>query len=252
VLICQLSVAGTTGSKETDMADATTRSRAALWVGVAAVVVALMVAWLSLPAKEWAEAFHRWVQGLGIWGPIFFGLAYVVAVVALAPASALTIAGGLAFGFWAFPLVLVAATVGASLAFLVSRLFLRDRVRSFVEPRAKLRAIDSAVSDDGWKIVGLLRLSPLFPFNLQNYFFGATQIDFLPYLAATAVGIAPGTLVYVYLGTLGKVAGDAEDGGTLKWMFFGIGLVATIAVAVFVTRKAREKLKEAGVGEESR
>lgn len=183
-----------------------------LWIGVAAVVVALTVAWLFLPAKEWAEAFHRWVEGLGILGPIAFGLVYVVAVVALAPASALTIAGGLAFGFWAFPLVLVSATVGAALAFLVSRAFLRDRVKRFIEPRGKLRAIDNAVSEEGWKIVGLLRLSPIFPFNLQNYFFGATRIRFVPYLAATAVGIAPGTLVYVYLGTLGKVAGDGEDG----------------------------------------
>jgi uncharacterized membrane protein YdjX (TVP38/TMEM64 family) len=231
------------------MAGATTSSRALLWVGLAAVVVAVTVAWLFLPVSEWTEAFHRRVQGLGIWGPIAFGLAYVVAVVALAPASALTIAGGLVFGFWAFPLVLVAATVGASLAFFVSRLLLRDRVKSFVEARAKLRAIDEAVSEDGWKIVGLLRLSPLFPFNLQNYFFGATRIRFLPYLAATAVGIVPGTLVYVYLGTLGKAAGSDRGGGTLKWLFFGVGLVATVAVAVFVTHKAGEKLKEAGVGQ---
>ncbi len=234
------------------MADATTRSRAVLWIGVAVVVVALTVA-LALPAGEgMGRGLSPLGEGLGIWGPILFGLAYVVAVVALAPASALTIAGGLAFGFWAFPLVLVAATVGASLAFLVSRAFLRDRVKSFVEPRAKLRAIDNAVSEDGWKIVGLLRLSPLFPFNLQNYFFGATQIRFLPYLAATAVGIAPGTFVYVYLGTLGKVAGSGEDGGALKWLFFGVGLVATVAVVAFVTHKARDKLKEAGVGEESK
>lgn len=234
------------------MTDTTTRSRAVLWIGVAALIVAVTVGWLFLPVKEWTEAFHRWVQDLGIWGPIAFGLVYTLAVVAVAPASALTIAGGLAFGFWAFPLVLVAATIGASLAFLVSRYFLRARVKSFVETRAKLKAIDKAVSEDGWKIVGLLRLSPLVPFNLQNYFFGATRIRFLPYFAATAVGIAPGTLVYVYLGTLGKAAGSDQGAGTLKWVFFGVGLAATIAVAVFVTQKAREKLKEAGVGEESK
>jgi len=223
-----------------------------LWIGVAVLVAAVTVGWLFLPVKEWTEAFHRWVQELGIWGPIVFGLVYAVAVVALAPASALTIAGGLAFGFWAFPLVLVAATIGASLAFFVSRFFLRDRVRAFVEARAKLRAIDKTVSEDGWKIVGLLRLSPLVPFNLQNYFFGATRIRFLPYLAATAVGIAPGTLVYVYLGTLGKVAGSGQGGGAPKWVLFGVGLAATVVVAVFVTYKAQEKLKEAGVGEETK
>lgn len=235
------------------MADGKTGSgHVVLWIGVAALAVAATVVWLFLPVKEWTESFHDWVQGLGLWGPIAFGLVYVVAVVAFAPASALTIAGGLAFGFWAFPLVMVAATVGAALAFLVSRFFLRDRVKSLVDARPKLKAIDRAVSEDGWKIVGLLRLSPLVPFNLQNYFFGATRVGFLPYFAATAVGIAPGTLVYVYLGTLGKEAGSEQGDGTLTWIFFGIGLAATVAVAVFVTRKAGEKLKEAGVGKESK
>jgi uncharacterized membrane protein YdjX (TVP38/TMEM64 family) len=235
------------------MAEAKTVSgHGVLWIGLAALAVAATVVWLFLPVKEWTESFHDWVQGLGMWGPIVFGLTYVVAVVAFAPASALTIAGGFAFGFWAFPLVLVAATIGAALAFLVSRFFLRDRVKSLVDAHPKLKAIDRAVSEDGWKIVGLLRLSPLVPFNLQNYFFGATRVGFLPYFAATAVGIAPGTLVYVYLGTLGKEAGSEQGGGMLKWVFFGIGLAATVAVAVFVTRKAGEKLKEAGVGKESK
>jgi uncharacterized membrane protein YdjX (TVP38/TMEM64 family) len=225
---------------------------AVLWVGLAALVIAATVGWLFLPVKEWTDSFHRAVQGLGIWGPIAFAAVYIVAVVAFAPASALTIAGGLAFGFWAFPLVLFAATVGAALAFLVSRFFLRSRVRRFVDAHPKLQAIDRAVSEDGWKIVGLLRLSPVFPFNLQNYLFGATRVGFLSYFAATAVGIAPGTLVYVYLGTLGKAAGDGAGGGTLKWVFFGVGLAATVAVAFVVARKAREKLREAGVGEVSR
>ena len=225
-------------------------SHVVLWIGLVALAIAVTIGWLFLPIKEWTDSFHGWVEGLGVWGPIVFVLVYIVAVVALAPASALTIAGGLAFGFWALPLVLVAATIGAALAFLVSRFLLRAKVKSLVDARPKLKAIDKAVSEEGWKIVGLLRLSPLVPFNLQNYFFGATQVGFLPYLAATAVGIAPGTLVYVYLGTLGKAAGSGQGGGTLKWVFFGIGLAATVAVAVFVTRKARQKLQEAGVGKE--
>ena len=221
------------------------------WIGLGVLVLAATVCWLFLPVKEWTEAFHGWVDGLGVWGPVVFALVYVVAVVALAPASALTIAGGLAFGFWAFPLVLVSATIGAALAFLVSRYFLRKKVKSLVDARPRVKAVDKAVSESGWKIVGLLRLSPLFPFNLQNYFFGATEVGFVPYVAATAIGIMPGTLVYVYLGTLGNAAGKGQDGGVLKWVFFGVGLVATIAVAFFVTRKASEKLKAAGIGKET-
>jgi uncharacterized membrane protein YdjX (TVP38/TMEM64 family) len=87
--------------------------------------------------------------------------------------------------------------------------------------------------------------------NLQNYFFGVTEVAFLPYVAATAVGIMPGTLIYIYLGTLGNAASSSQSGGTLKWFFFGSGLIATIAAAFFVTHKAREKLKAAGVGKES-
>jgi uncharacterized membrane protein YdjX (TVP38/TMEM64 family) len=138
------------------------------WIGPIILVIAATVIWLILPVKEWIEAFHGWIDGLGIWGPIVFGLVYVVAVVALAPASALTLAAGLAFGFWAFPLVIVSATVGATLAFLVSRYLLREKVRRLVDARPKVKAVDKAVSEGGWKIVGLLRLSPLFPFTHRS------------------------------------------------------------------------------------
>ncbi len=110
-------------------------------------------------------------------------------------------------------LVVVAATAGATLAFLIARHLVRQKVESLVEERPKFKAVDEAVSEDGWKIVGLLRLSPLVPFNLQNYFFGVTDVGLLPYVAATFFGIMPGTLLYVYLGTLGKAA----DAGFLQF-----------------------------------
>jgi uncharacterized membrane protein YdjX (TVP38/TMEM64 family) len=112
--------------------------------------------------------------------------------------------------------------------------------------RRNLAALDKAVAEDGWKIVGLLRLSPLVPFNLQNYLFGATGIPFLHFVAATFFGIIPGTALYTYFGVLGGAAGAA---GPVKWVFFAIGLAATIGVAVLIARKAKEKLREAGIGE---
>ena len=111
-------------------------------------------------------------------------------------------------------------------------------------PSAHASANHRAVTEDGGKIVVLLRLSPLIPFNLQNYLLGVTAIPFAHFVAATFAGIIPGTALYTYLGVLWSAAGD---GGTAKWAFFGAGFLATIVVVILVTRKARAKLREAGV-----
>ncbi len=141
--------------------------------------------------------------------------------------------------------MVVAATAGAAAAFLIARHLARDKVRRLLETRRNIAAIDQAIAEDGWKIVALLRLSPLIPFNLQNYLFGVTAIPFRHFVAATFVGIIPGAALYIYLGALGKAAGGA---GPARWAAFGAGLSATIAVVILVTRKARAKLREAGVG----
>ena len=207
--------------------------------------IALAAAWYVLPVEQWAAAFDHWIRQQGARGALVFALAYVAATVLLMPAWPLTVVGGLAYGVAVgFPLVLVSATVGATLAFLVSRHLLRQTVEEKAGQRALFKAIDRAVSDSGWRVVGLLRLSPLVPFNLQNYLYGVTGIRFWHYVAATFVGMMPGTLMYVYLGAVGKVAigGGEAGGGALKWAFFAAGFLATIAVAVVVTRRARREL----------
>nr|MBA3732471.1 TVP38/TMEM64 family protein [Gammaproteobacteria bacterium] len=188
--------------------------------------------------------------GLGVWGYVIFAAVYIIATVMLAPGSPLTIAAGLAFSGFGFPLVVIAATIGAAAAFLVARYLARARVERMTEQRPKFKAIDQAVTEDGWKVVMLLRLSPLVPFNLQNYFFGVTDIKFWHYVAATFVGIMPGTALYVYLGAIGAAAGGGgAQGGILKWTFFGIGLIATIVVTVLITRKAKARLEKIGLEE---
>jgi uncharacterized membrane protein YdjX (TVP38/TMEM64 family) len=125
--------------------------------------------------------------------------------VAFVPASLLTLAAGAIFGIPAGTLyVFVAATVGSCLAFLVSRYLARVAVERRIEGNPKFAAIDRAVGRQGRRIVFLLRLSPVFPFNLLNYALGLTRVRFVDY-AVAAVGMLPGTLLYVYLG---KVAGD--------------------------------------------
>ncbi len=222
------------------------------WAAGAVVVVALITGGYFLPVKTWSEVFQEWIKDLGHWGWIIFAGVYIAATVLLIPASVLTLVAGLAFGLaLGFPLVVVSATIGATAAFLVSRHLVHDRVDKYVVKRPHLKAVKAAVSEGGWKIVVMLRLSPVVPFNLQNYFYGVTDVRLVEYVPATFVGIMPGTLLYVYLGSAGKAASGAGD-GPLQWTFFAVGLIATVVVAYLITTKAREKLKEHGVGDVAR
>ncbi len=222
-----------------------TKKNAWLLAGLGLLVAGLIASWFLLPIKEWSEAFQQWIEGLGVWGVVAFGAVYVLATVLAIPASPLTLVAGLAFGIWGFPLVVVVATIGSALAFLVARYLAREKVAAMVAKRPKFKAVDEAVTDEGWKIVLLMRLSPLVPFNLQNYLFGVTDVDFKRYLAATFVGIMPGSLLYVYVGSLGQQSGGGTTG---KWIFFALGLIATAITVVLITRKAKARLAEAGVG----
>jgi uncharacterized membrane protein YdjX (TVP38/TMEM64 family) len=219
----------------------------------AIVVVAILAAWFALPLEQWLQSFTDRIESLGVCGGPLFAAVYVIATVVLAPGSLFTIAAGLLFGLvWGLPIVLVGAKIGAALAFLIARCLVRDRIEAMIERRPKFKAVDRAVTEEGWKVVLLLRLTPVVPFNIQNYFFGLTKIEFWRYVVATFVGIIPGTVMYLYIGAIGRaLVGGEGQWGTPQWIFFGVGLVATIVVAVLITRKAKQKLKEVGVADES-
>lgn len=202
------------------------------------------LSWL-FPVQDWVQAFSAWIGGLGAWGVLIYVAAYAGALVVLLPAAPFTIGAGLIYGLWGFPVALFSATLGASLAFLVSRHLVRGRVARLIAGRPSLRAIDRAVGEEGWRVVALLRLSPLVPFNLQNYACGVSSIGFWPYVAATGAGIAPGCLLYVYLGVAGRAA--SGELGPVRWALLGLGLAATVAVTLLVGRRARAVLARRGV-----
>jgi uncharacterized membrane protein YdjX (TVP38/TMEM64 family) len=193
--------------------------------------------------------FAEWVNGLGVWGPVVFILGYAVATVAFLPGSLLTLAAGAIFGLIKGTIYsLIGATLGASAAFLVARYVARRAIERKIAGNAKFAAIDKAVGREGFKIVALLRLSPVFPFNLLNYSLGLTKVRFLPYLAACAA-MLPGTLLYVYygkaLGSLAALASGAKaQRGSEFWIFLGVGLLATIGVTFYVTRLAGKALRQ--------
>jgi len=221
------------------------RPRTWLQVLVALLVIAAAVrVWEIFPVNDYVRGFSGWAEAQGTLGAVFFLVIYVAGALLMLPEGLLTIAAGVAYGFLGAVLVFVAALIGAVAAFLIARYFARARVQSWISKRRRLAAIHQAVADEGWPIVLLCRFSPLLPFVVQNYLFGVTEIRFIPYLGATAVGIIPGLALYVYLGTLGRAALEGDDpGGGLQWIFFGIGLAATALVAWLLAHKAKARLQ---------
>jgi len=185
------------------------------------------------------------IEGLGFWAPVLFILLYVVATVFFIPASALTLGAGAVFGVGlGTAYVSVASTAGAALAFLVGRHFARERVASKLVGNKRFTAVDEAVAQDGWKIVALTRLSPIFPFGPLNYAFGLTKVKFGHYVLASWVGMLPGTLMYVYFGSLGQAVAGAQGRTPGQWAVLLVGLLATVAVTIFVTRIAKRALAQ--------
>jgi uncharacterized membrane protein YdjX (TVP38/TMEM64 family) len=221
-----------------------TRSKAVMLL---AAVVTLLVTSRVVPLSQWFQIFLGWVESLGAAGPVVLVVAYVFATILFVPGLVLTVGAGVLFGL---PLgvvtVSIGSTIGATAAFLLGRYFARDWVEKRIASNARFAAIDRAVAKEGWKIVMLTRLSPLFPFNLLNYAFGLTRVSLGHYVIASWLGMLPGTILYVYVGTLiGNLAslstGDREK-TPAEWAFLGVGFAAAIVVVFFVARLSRKAL----------
>lgn len=204
---------------------------------------------LLLPLREWFEQFESYIRSLGAFGPLLFALAYMLLTVVLFPASVLTIAAGTLFGLkTGFFTALLGANLGALCSFLLARSFLRERVVLWTASHPKFRFLDEAIGKQGFKMVLLCRLSPIFPFILLNYFLGLTSVRTGAYILANLFGMVPANFVFVYIGA---TAHDAVAGAAAPSLDFYqqamkyLGLVATIIVFTFMTRMARRALRNA-------
>lgn len=215
------------------------------------VSMALLVGGVVLLAREGMNLIPgalTAIRGFGPWTGAAFIVLYATATVAWVPGSALTLAAGAIFGVREGTLLtLVGATLGASLAFLISRHLARGALERRLGSDSRLAALDEAIGLEGGRIVFLIRLSPAFPFNVLNYALGLTKVRFRDYFLATALGIAPGTFLYVYAGfTAGQIVmslgGGAPPRGAGYYALLIVGLLATVAVTVLVTRAARRAL----------
>lgn len=217
---------------------------------VAAPAQAQEVGVNSFNPQELLRNALQWIDDLGAIAPIAFILIYIIATVAFLPGSILTLGAGVVFGIVQGSIyVFVGATIGATLAFLVGRYLARGWISKKIAGNQKFSAIDRAVGNEGLKIVLLTRLSPIFPFNLLNYGLGVTGVSLRDYVLGS-VGMIPGTVMYVYIGSLaGSIAtigGETQPDANpvAQWAIRIIGFVATVAVTLYVTKIARKALDE--------
>jgi len=214
----------------------------------AALVAGVVTAAALLPLAEWTIALATKARETGAAGIAIFICAYIVSTVALLPGSLLTLAAGFAYGPVQGLLIASPASVAAAtVAFLLGRTSLREWARRKIQSFPKARALDQAVGTEGFKLVLLLRLSPVFPFTFLNYALSLTQVPLRTYVVASFIGMLPGTALYVYLGSLATVAAEISSAGSgsaggVRIGFYVVGLLATILVVVLATRAANRAI----------
>lgn len=216
------------------------------WAVFVLIIGCLVCVFVAFPIEEWLRTQLDGFEALGPIGYLWFVLMYIIATVAGFPASILTLGAGAVYGVFIGTIwVIVGATLGATSAFLVGRYLARNVIVRRVSNNARFKAVDEAVGRAGFKIVFLTRLSPVFPFVLLNYAFGITNVKLWDYVAASFLGMIPGTILYVYLGSLAATVatGELPDSPARKVFIFA-GLLVTIIVSVYVARIARRALRD--------
>lgn len=209
----------------------------------AVVFLALLLAVTVLPIQSWLVAGTQWIETHRMFAWAAYVGTYIVATVLVMPGSVLTVVAGFVFGLpVGVALVSAGSVLGAVSAFLVGRFFAREWVAQRIAKLPRLRALDMATHHEGFTIVFLTRLSPVFPFNLLNYAFGLTAVRLRDYFLASWIGMLPGTILYVYIGSVAKdltelTSGDIQSGMAGRVLLL-VGLAATLVLTILITRKA--------------
>jgi len=214
------------------------------WIAAGAGIAALLAAWSLLPLADWLRSLEGWISGMGALGGFVYGAVYVVATLLMVPGSVLTIGAAYLFGFaGGLAVVWPSATAAAALGFLGTRYVARERVEKYARRHPKFDALDAAIGKNGWKVVGLVRCNAIVPFALSNYLFGLTPVRFGPFLAASSLGILPGTLFYLSLGVAGKSLSKMGELDAWQWALIAAGVLATATTSLILTRYAKNELE---------
>jgi uncharacterized membrane protein YdjX (TVP38/TMEM64 family) len=224
------------------------RTVALLGALVLVTVVAAMV-FGEVPIVEKVKSVQRLIASMGPRGAALYPLFYAACNVLLLPAGVLSIGGGFFFGlWWGFLLVLIGNVTGAALAFGISRAIGRGWFERRMLRRPRWAALDAAIAREGWQIIVLSQVHPLFPTSLINYLYGITRIRFWTCMLWVAVGQAPGLFLYAYLGTLAQLGMRLIGGEThprlIEYLTWGGGLVLTVVVTTALARIALRLMRE--------
>ena len=187
---------------------------------------------------QWLDIYLHSLKP-GVFGAVVFVLSFAGMSLLGLPLIPFAVAGGLLFGaVGGLGCVVAGSTLGAAAGFLLSRYVARERVAKLLGKNPKFLMIDKAIHREGWKIVGMLRMCPL-PFGLSNYAYGLTNVTFAHYLAATVVGMLPGEIVFVFLGSTGRQL----DGSPAVKVLSGLGIVALFGVLFLLRRIVAKRVR---------
>ncbi len=216
-------------------------------LAAAGMVVVLAATAYLLPLANWTLGFVHWVQSFGAIGALIYSVAYVTGTVLFFPGAVLTAGAGFLFGpFWGTVIASPASVFGATIAFLLGRSFARGWIEKRISRYPRFGAIDRGVEKQGFKLVLLMRLHPLFiPFGILNYSLGLTRVRLRDYVLASWIGMLPATILYAYLGSAARnltllLHGKAPGAGPWQPVLFWGGLVATVIIVFLITRITRQ------------
>ena len=171
-------------------------------------------------------------------GPIIYIVVFMIAPSLFLPGLPITVTGGVVFGpVWGTLYASIGSTLGAGLAFLISRYFARRQISDLLGP--KLQSIDQGVEEKGWIYVAITRLIPIFPYNLLNYAFGLTRIKFLEYLFTSWICMLPATAAYViFSSSLLEIV----KGKFSRELIIGLILLALVSIMPIVYRRRAHRI----------
>ena len=222
---------------------------------LALIVLLVLVLVLVVKIQDMLPDWLRWVEDNMAVGAFAYIAVYVAATVLLIPASFLSLAAGAIFKLWlGIVVVWTGATVGQTLAFLVGRYLLRDWVEGLAKKHPKWRAVDRALLKEGWKVILLVRLAPVLPYSAMNYILSISAVEFRAYAVMSAIGIIPGVLLFVYIGSLARnvsevINGDRGIDGTAGLVTIVVSGVFILALIAVVGRMAKRAIAEHMVDE---
>jgi uncharacterized membrane protein YdjX (TVP38/TMEM64 family) len=220
-----------------------------LW-GIAAsclFIAALLGVLFHFGLQDRVVELLHWIDSIEAWGPVVFILLDMLIVVFLLPGVLFTLGAGFLFGVVKGSIyVVIATTIGATIAFLSARYLLGKNVTNYLRNHPQLSVINNALAEDDWKIVFLTRLIPFFPFKLSNYFFGLTHFSLRGFVLGTFLGIWPITMTNVYIGSITAdlallgTTGSTKSG--FEWLVYGGGFVIAVVAIAYINRRAQRAL----------